>query len=204
MSLTTCHAPVQKSILHYFPRKDVTAMCNPVATTTAKAVIPSLQAPSIEGRFWRLSLHNKSAEAFEREWNANFSKLRLYKKNNGHCNVPLMHGRVGRWVGIQRELKKCRDKNCQSSYDNPPITDEQIRKLDSLGFAWSLRNRRSWADMYAELLLYKAKHGTCNVPQKCPRNKSLGRWVGKQRQSRKKNSLHPSCVDALNRAGFTW
>jgi hypothetical protein len=194
--------PVQKSILHYFGEKDACSMN--AASMNAKAAASHAVSSSIDHRLWRLSLHIKSPLDYQREWEANFRKLRIYQKKNGHCNVPLKDGAFGRWVGIQREQRKCRDENRQSSYDNPPITDDQIRKLDSLRFCWSLRTRLSWDSMYTELLSYKGKHGHCRVPQKYVHNKALGRWVGKQRQNRKKNQLNPDRINRLDQAGFVW
>ena len=42
------------------------------------------------------------------------------------------------------------------------LTDERIRRLEDLGFIWSLRD--DWQKHYDELKEYKREHGNCNVP----------------------------------------
>jgi hypothetical protein len=189
----------QKLILHYFKPND-----NMGSFGTDVQVGSSGISTTIHCSFQQLSLYKRTSLDFQREWEVNFSKLCVFKKKHGHCNVPTKSSPLGRWVSIQRELKKCKDADLPSNYENPPITDGQIRRLHQLGFTWSLRNRQSWADMYEQLLHYKMKHGTCNVPQKYSHNKPLGRWVGKQRENMKKGILHPSREHALKQAGFFW
>ena len=55
----------------------------------------------------------------------------------------------------------------------PPkrLSEERKNMLDSLGFVWSLRSKRTddhWDDMYRQLVEYKAKHGVraCWLVQK--------------------------------------
>ena len=60
------------------------------------------------------------------------------------------------------------------------------------------------------MLEYKALHGDCRVPQHYKPNKSLGKWVAKQREQFKlklKNQhsfLTPFREEKLNQAGFSW
>lgn len=42
------------------------------------------------------------------------------------------------------------------------LTDERIRRLEDIGFTWSLRD--DWHKHYKELQDFKAVHGHCNVP----------------------------------------
>jgi hypothetical protein len=41
------------------------------------------------------------------------------------------------------------------------LTDDRIRRLENLGFVWSLRD--DWQKHYLELKAYKEEHGHCNV-----------------------------------------
>jgi hypothetical protein len=41
------------------------------------------------------------------------------------------------------------------------LTDDRIRRLENLGFVWSLRD--DWQKHYLELKEYKEEHGHCNV-----------------------------------------
>lgn len=51
------------------------------------------------------------------------------------------------------------------SQDSKPVvgrlTDDRIRRLENLGFVWSLRD--DWQKHYLELKQYKEEHGHCNV-----------------------------------------
>jgi len=73
---------------------------------------------------------NFSWNTFDRSWEINFEKLKVYKKKFGHCNVPESNGlfeKLGSWVGIQRR---------QYSRKSKVLTTERIKKLDSIGFEW--------------------------------------------------------------------
>ncbi|CAJ1970340.1 unnamed protein product [Cylindrotheca closterium] len=67
-----------------------------------------------------------------------------------------------------------------------------------------------WQKRYQCLLEFKQKHGHCCVPNKHDENPVLGRWVKRQRyqhkllQHRKKSTLVPHRVKALEDAGFIW
>ena len=44
---------------------------------------------------------------YGRQWADRVRELMKYCDDNGHCNVPCMQSRLGRWVGTQRkEYKK--------------------------------------------------------------------------------------------------
>lgn len=63
---------------------------------------------------------------FNDSWETNFEKLKGYKKEFGHCNVPENPGlyqKLGAWVGTQRR-----------HYSR--LTPYKIEKLNGLGFSW--------------------------------------------------------------------
>lgn len=60
------------------------------------------------------------------------------------------------------------------------LTLERKRKLDELGFVWSLRSKRiedHWDEMFKQLQEYKDQHGDCLVPSRHEQNLKLGKWV---------------------------
>jgi len=65
-----------------------------------------------------------------------------------------------------------------------------------------------WWERYNELAQFKDSTGHCNVPQRYPANKALGKWVHKQRQEFKKiRNKEPSTLnlrrfEALRKIGF--
>ena len=60
-------------------------------------------------------------------WENGFNYLKIYKDQNGHCQVPKTYKEngfeLGSWVGVQRANK---DKLCP----------ERRQRLDELGFIW--------------------------------------------------------------------
>lgn len=96
------------------------------------------------------------------------------------------------------------------------LTDDRIRRLEELGFVWSLRD--DWHKHYEELKEYRASHGNCNVPARYAANRRLGMWVSAQRQqfkmmhqlssdpanARPSATLTPERIELLNQIGFTW
>lgn len=62
------------------------------------------------------------------------------------------------------------------------LTPERKKKLDDLGFVWSLRSKRiddHWDEMFKQLLAYKELHGNCLVPSRYEANLKLGKWVSR-------------------------
>lgn len=94
------------------------------------------------------------------------------------------------------------------------LTEERIRRLDEVGFVWSIRD--DWQKHYDELKEYKKKHGHCNVPSRYSENRRLGIWVSAQRAAYKSGPKEPvensgravpltqERIDLLNELGFTW
>lgn len=95
------------------------------------------------------------------------------------------------------------------------LTDDRIRRLEGLGFIWSLRD--DWQKHYEELMEYKKEHGHCNVPARYAKNRRLGIWVSAQRQQykqlnaamdgnkpRRSAPLTLERINLLNLLGFTW
>ena len=71
-------------------------------------------------------------DVYNHRWEEGFNKLNQYKEENGDCLVPTMFKTkdeysLGTWVGTQRQRK---DK----------LTSKQIRRLNTLGFVWKVRN----------------------------------------------------------------
>ena len=76
---------------------------------------------------------------------------------------------LGTWVSTQRQAKKGTVRN--------KISDEQIKKLDDIGFVWNL-DVDKWDLRFEELKAYKATHGHCNVPCRYQKNPvSCVGWV---------------------------
>jgi superfamily II DNA or RNA helicase len=128
-------------------------------------------------------------------WRARFEELRAYKASHGDCDVPARwpeNPQLGAWASMQRELKK-----------REALQPKRVELLEDLGFAWRAIGE-PWEVRYAELLKFKKKHGTCDVPRENPENPPLGVWVVNQRSKRKRGKLTPERERLLTEANFSW
>ena len=143
-------------------------------------------------------------------WNSKFEELVAYEKKFGHCNVPArdpVHKALATFVVDQRTMHRKMREGAPTS-----ILPERIRRLNALGFEWTLAKTKSldFHTRIEQLQLYKDKHGHCNVPQKCSEFTGLGNFVLEQRRRYKlflsgaKSSMNQERVDTLNRMGFEW
>ncbi|CAJ1957843.1 unnamed protein product [Cylindrotheca closterium] len=179
---------------------------------------------------------------YDDQWDIMFEKLREYKDKTGNCLVPKRYKdnpKLGTWVDTQRvQYKKLQKILASQTTQNGSIggsedrespipagdvgkplvgrlTNDRIRRLEDLGFVWSLRD--DWQKHYEELKDYKAQHGHCNVPARYEKNRRLGIWVSAQRQQykmvrqlpdankgRRSTSLTPERIGLLNDLSFTW
>ena len=153
------------------------------------------------------SLHVPLTSRGDEHWNRYYDLLVSYRARHGHvlvprvCEVP----GLGDWVTDQRRQYKAKHHG-----QSTQMTEARQAKLDALGFVWHVRNRPEWEVRFAELVEYKAAHGDCKVPQHYKPNRSLGKWVAKQREQYKlrlkglHSFLTPYREEKLNAIGFSW
>lgn len=78
-----------------------------------------------------------------------------------------------------------------------------VERLDKLGFVWSPTDV-VWNEMFARLVAYRAKNGTCDVPSQLPDDPHLANWVANQRHRKKMGTLLPERAKRLDQVGFVW
>jgi hypothetical protein len=110
-----------------------------------------------------------------------------FKEEYGHCNVPARYDKnrkLGIFVSAQRSQYKALQRHTEASRSDDlktPLTNDRIRLLNELGFAWTIRSKAShddsWTQKLNELKRYREAHGHCNVPARCVENPALGIWV---------------------------
>ena len=131
------------------------------------------------------------------DWEEQFAALEAYKALKGNCNVPAKYPEnpsLATWVSTQRQKKK-----------NRKLSAERIARLEKLDFVWELlATPATWEEQFAALKAYKALKGNCNVPQDYPENPSLGKWVSKQRRTKKTGTLSGERIARLEALGFVW
>lgn len=162
-----------------------------------------------------------------------YHRLEQYKLKHGDCLVPKRFKgdpKLGTWCDTQRvAYKKMKRKLAEVGTDSTTLasgtdresryaelhsertvtgrlTDERIRRLEDIGFVWSVRD--DWqshfeqlkqvrvACVYSDLMFcvishfvlrgqFKAAHGHCNVPARYNENRKLGIFVSAQRSQYK-------------------
>jgi len=141
-------------------------------------------------------------------WEAMFATLLQYKQQHGHCSVSqnnLGNVTLGLWVGKQRLDRR-----------NSRLTDDQICRLDGIGFVWEPSTRSNitrtrkvlphvdWDAMFDALAQFKQSYGHCNVPLKWLENPQLYKWVERQRLIRDLVGLSEDRQQRLEGLGFEW
>ena len=107
----------------------------------------------------------------------NYAALLDYYKENGNADVPSYYVtadglRLGAWVFNTRSRKNGIGKGAE-------LTDEQIKRLDELGFSWEGRHKNTWDKAYLAACEYKKKHGDLKIPVAyvTADGLALGRWI---------------------------
>jgi len=147
------------------------------------------------GFLWEASLAKDEAE-----WEEMFTALVVFKKETGHCGVPLNHpdnARLGIWVMKQR-----------AQHYRSRLSPERVALMEAFGFLWDASQASRiaaeimWDEMYSALEATKKETGHCQVPQNYPDHPKLASWVNSLRQNRRKLSDERTAL--LEAIGFVW
>ena len=147
-------------------------------------------------------------------------ELETYKAKHGHCTVNKNTGDdkpLGAWCSRVRQSMQ-RIKNNQAPIIAAGFSEDNIKRLEAIGFEWKVKRQRkpyvmSFEERFEELEAYKAKHGHCDVQTRAGGNKPLGRWCSQVRRSmqRIKNNQAPPItgfsednIKRLEDIGFEW
>jgi superfamily II DNA or RNA helicase len=130
------------------------------------------------------------------KWEEMFSRLVSYKNEHNHCNVPKEYDEdpeLGSWCSRQITL-----------FNKGKLKAYREKKLVAIGFVFD-----DWEVMFNELVLFKQKHGHCDVPHRHTQNgHKLGIWCGMQvrrykartdKKLREVDRLSPMSDDQMNR-----
>ncbi|KAG7341267.1 helicase domain protein [Nitzschia inconspicua] len=173
------------------------------------------------GFVWTLDAEDIAEQQRDEEtWNTAIQRLKVYKQQHGHVNVPSRYNdgqrpHLGTWVSHQR--------NHYREYQNPNysvglITKERIEILESLGFEWNPGREdeyeEAWMSHFKDMKKFVKKYNTTkvsNVPAGCKGTiASLFAWAHNQRTSynqyirNKTSTIKPQQIDLLNSIGFAW
>ena len=133
-------------------------------------------------------------------WEQSFISAKEYYLAHGNLDVPTnfksKDGKhLGNWVLRQRQL-----------YKSNSLTDEQVKKLNSIGMDWMHRVDRIWENGFLEAKNYSEEYGNLRVPKNYRSNTdfSLGIWIQRQRSLYKNNKISEDRIKRLTAIGMNW
>lgn len=133
-------------------------------------------------------------------WEQNFRLAKEYYLAHGNLDIPTnfksKDGKhLGNWILRQRQL-----------YKSNSLTDEQIKKLDSIGMDWMDRVDRVWENGFIEAKNYSEEYGNLSVPKNYRSNTDfpLGIWIQRQRSLYKNNKISEDRFKRLTDVGMNW
>jgi hypothetical protein len=148
-----------------------------------------------------------------------FAHLKHYKAEYGDCLVPTVYEKdpqLAHSVASLRRKYQQMKKKGELQACSVGLSQDQIDRLDSIGFIWDARKGEPWDTMFQKLVKFKQRHGNCLVPTVYPQDTRLGHWVQTQRQAYKRTmkrrrgkTVDGPCLTEehlrkLQNIGFTW
>ena len=141
---------------------------------------------------------------FDDKWEIAFGYAEQYFKEHGdllvNINYVCANGyKLGLWVSAQR-----------SKYNNPmtqrPISDYQIKKLESVGMQWRVQGAE-WEENYEAAKKYFDTHGDLKIPRGFRLNAdgiNLNSWLIVQRKKFRAGKLSEEQIQKLDLIGMDW
>ena len=92
------------------------------------------------------------------------------------------------------------------SYLGAPLTQEQMVRLKRLGITWKSRQESTWERAYQASLAYYEEYGNLNIPVSYTTRGGirLGKWMRRQRDAYRSNSLSQERKKKLDTIGMVW
>ena len=140
-------------------------------------------------------------------WDLMFSHARNYFTKYGSLDVPRRYKTadgcsLGQWIFTQRKV--------YAGEQAGVLSEERIKKLNSIGMIWDSFAEQSWKKNYAAAVEYFNENKDLQVPAGYVTKDgiALGSWISNIRTYRKNGShckyLTPEHVDELNAIGMIW
>jgi superfamily II DNA or RNA helicase len=141
----------------------------------------------------RLNALGFSWDPLQEQWEAAFDALKRFHRREGHSRVTqlfVIDGiKLGSWVTNQRHIKE-------------QLTQDQIKRLESLDFIWDPRNE-FWEKSFNALKEFHKRKGHSRATKEDIVDEiNLGTWIGTQRN--RKDRLSADQIKRLESIGFSW
>ncbi len=154
-------------------------------------------------------------------WEERYQQLLDFKQEHGHIHLsPIVafdssspYQNLVKWSNRQREyykLKKLQTGKRNGTTAEQALTDENIARLNEIGFLWSTNDRsgEAWMKHYKKLKRFKKIIGHCNISSQ--QDPKLYDWMKEQRHQYKKkisgekSSMTDERENALSAINFEW
>jgi len=152
-------------------------------------------------------LFEKLNETLTASWDLMFEQAKNYYQENGSLEMPAKYitsdgYALGNWISNQRAIRKGSMRGS--------LSEERIRKLESIGMVWDTSTDLTWAKNYAAAKKYRETHGDLNAPKKYVDEDgvALGAWLANIRAWENAGAhqkyLTPERIQQLNDLGMVW
>lgn len=167
--------------------------CKEVMTggDTAKTPMTRIQFQALESIGFDMSVKRKHYDrsVLDKKWDEKFNELLQYKEKHGNTDVAVRKGfeeykQLANWAGLQRRKYKAKQTGSKAGRTTD-INDEQVKKLASVGFTFSLQD--DFDTRFKHLLEYKKEFGHTKVPVFYTGYNNLGRWAKRMRDGIRNN-----------------
>ncbi|KAL7538248.1 hypothetical protein ACHAXR_008422 [Thalassiosira sp. AJA248-18] len=167
--------------------------CKEFMNGDAKTPMTLLQFQALESIGFDMSTKRKQYDraVIDKKWEGRFNELLQYKGKHGNCDVAVRKGyeeykQLANWAGLQRRKYKAKQTGTKAGRTTG-ITDDQIKKLASVGFSFSLQD--DFDTRFKHLLEFKKEHGHTKVPVFYTGYNNLGRWAKRMRDGIRNNDV---------------
>ncbi|KAG7341274.1 helicase domain protein [Nitzschia inconspicua] len=159
---------------------------------------------------------NVSLSRDEETWNETVRRLKEYKKQHGHTNVPYRYndGRpphLGTWVLYQRNHYR---QYQNANYTANVITKEREAILESLGFEWKSGREdefeEAWMSCFKDMKKFVKRYNTTKVNSSNSTSATTLRWADNQGRSysgyirNETSTITSRQMDLLSSIDFAW
>ena len=133
-------------------------------------------------------------------WEVRFALAKKYFEEHGNLDMPAVYNADGmcisKWLNEQKHIYYGRRKG-------KSLTDEQIKRLESIGMQWRDRKEIIWLSRYELLKKYVDEYGTADVPTDYVIDGfKLGMWRQRQSNFYKKGMLTSEQIELLRKIGM--
>mmetsp|Transcript_10065 Transcript_10065/g.18107 ORF Transcript_10065/g.18107 Transcript_10065/m.18107 type:complete len:601 (-) Transcript_10065:190-1992(-) len=159
--------------------------CKEVMIGDTKTPMTQTQFQALQGIGFDMAVKRKQYDrsVLDKKWVEKFDELLQYKEKQGNTDVAVRKGfeeykQLANWAGLQRRKYKAKQTGTKAGRTTG-ITDEQIKKLASVGFSFSLQD--DFDTRFKHLLEFKKEFGHTKVPVFYTGYNNLGRWAKRMR-----------------------